>query len=133
MDKVLAMSDIHPRDRVAYWRDVASHAIVSHECRVSTPSAFDATVFRAPLGELSVMSIESLGLECVEHTKRAIAHGEDNVFLLYLQVAGSSAISQDGRETVLHRATSRCSMRSAPSSAATSTANRSRLKSRIDR
>ena len=38
----------------------------------------------------------------MEHTARSIAHGEDNVFLLYLQLAGSSAFSQDGRETVIH-------------------------------
>jgi len=102
MDKVLAMSDIHPRDRVAYWLEVARHAIVDHECRVKTPSAFDATMLRAPLGELSVMSIESLGLESVERTARGIAHGEDNVFLLYLQLMGSATLSQDGRETVIH-------------------------------
>ncbi len=102
MDVVLAMSDIHPRDRVAYWLDVAGRAIVDHQCRVKTPSAFDATMLRAPLGDLSVMSIESLGLESVEHTKRAIAHGEDNVFLLYLQLAGSATFIQDGRETVIH-------------------------------
>ncbi len=36
MDKVLSMSDIHPRDRVAYWLDVARQVIVNHECRVKT-------------------------------------------------------------------------------------------------
>jgi AraC family transcriptional activator of tynA and feaB len=89
-------------DRVAYWLDVVRHAIVDHECQVKTPSAFDATMLRAPLGELSVMSIESLGLECVEHTPHSIAHGEDNVFLLFLQLAGSAIYGQDGRETIIH-------------------------------
>jgi AraC family transcriptional regulator, positive regulator of tynA and feaB len=101
MDKVIAMSDIHPRDRVSYWLDVASRALVDHECRVKTPCEFDATVLRAPLGELSVMSVESLGLESVEHTA-STSHGEDNVFLLYVQLTGSSTFSQDGRETVIH-------------------------------
>ncbi len=102
MDQVLAMSDIHPRDRVAYWLDVVRHVIVDHECRVNAPSTFDATMLRAPLGELSVMSVESLGLESVEHTARSIARGEDDVFLLYLQLAGSATYTQDGRETVIH-------------------------------
>ena len=102
MDKVIAMSDIHPRDRVTYWLDVASRAIVPHECRVKAPSSFDATVLRAPLGELSVMSVESCGLESVAHTTRTIAHGETDVFLLYLQLTGSSSFSQDGRHTVTH-------------------------------
>jgi AraC family transcriptional activator of tynA and feaB len=99
MDNVLTLADIHPRDRVAYWLDVARQAIVDHECRVTTPSTFDATMLRAPLGELGVMSIESLGLESVEHR---IAHGEDNVFLLCLQLEGNATLSQDGRETVIH-------------------------------
>jgi AraC family transcriptional activator of tynA and feaB len=102
MDTVISMSDIHPRDRVAYWLDVASRTLVDHECRVKTPATFDATVLHTRLGELSVMSLESLGLETVEHTTRTIAHGEDNVFLLYLQLEGSSAFSQDGRDTVIH-------------------------------
>jgi len=102
MDKVLAMSDIHPRDRVTYWLDVAGKAILDHECRVKAGSAFDATLLRAPLGELSIMSIETLGLESVNRTARAIAHGEDDVFLLYLQLTGSATFIQDGRETVIH-------------------------------
>jgi len=102
MDTVIAMSDIHPRDRVAYWLDVASRTLVDHECRVKTPATFDATVLHTRLGELSVVSLESLGLESVEHTTRTIAHSEDNVFLLYLQLAGSAAFTQDGRDTKIH-------------------------------
>ena len=33
MDKILAMSDTHPRD-LAYWYDVACKVFVKHECRV---------------------------------------------------------------------------------------------------
>ena len=34
MDTVLTLSDFHPRDRLAYWYDVACKVFVKHDCRV---------------------------------------------------------------------------------------------------
>jgi AraC family transcriptional activator of tynA and feaB len=102
MDKILTLSDIHPRDRVAYWHDLACKAFVQHECRVTTPSTFNATIDGVRLGELGLVSIESRGLECVERTADNIAHGDDDVFLLCVQLHGSATTCQDGRETVIY-------------------------------
>jgi AraC family transcriptional regulator, positive regulator of tynA and feaB len=102
MDMVLSMSSIHPRDRVAYWHDIACKVFVNHEGRVSAPNAFNAIVHQASLGELTLVDIESLGLESVRRTARNIVHGEDNVFLLCLQLQGSAVMSQDGRDAVIH-------------------------------
>jgi AraC-like DNA-binding protein len=102
MDKVLAMSDIHPRDRLAYWYDVACKVFVKHECRVARLSAFDATLHHAPLGELGVVNIDSLGLTYAAVTARDIANAEDDVFFLCLQIEGSATLSQDGREAIIH-------------------------------
>src|SRR5665647_220017 len=102
MDMVLSMSDVHPRDRVACWHELANKAIVQHACRVSSPNSFDATIDHAQLGELGMMSIETRGLESVERSARNIAHGADDVFLLCVQIEGSATICQDGREAVIH-------------------------------
>ena len=102
MAALLSMSDIHPRDRIAYWHDVASKAFVGHEGRVSSPASFNATIGRAHLGELGFVTIESRGLDSVERTARNIARGDDDVFLLCVQLHGSSTLRQDGRETVIH-------------------------------
>jgi AraC-like DNA-binding protein len=101
VDKVLAMSDIHPRDRLAYWYDVACKVFVKHECRVDRLSAFDATIHHAPLGELGIVSLDSLGLHFAEVTARNIANGEDDVFFLCLQIEGSATLGQDGREATI--------------------------------
>jgi AraC family transcriptional activator of tynA and feaB len=101
MDKVLTLADIHPRDRLAYWYDVACKVFVDHECRVRTPSRFDVTMHHAALGDLGVVNIESLGLSFAEVTARSIAHGEDVVFFLCLQLSGTATFSQDGRETTI--------------------------------
>lgn len=101
MDMVLTLSGVHPRDRLAYWYDVACKVFVEHECRVKTPSHFDVTMQHAPLGDLGVVNIESHGLTFAEVTARNIANAENNVFFLCLQLSGGATLGQDGREAVL--------------------------------
>src|SRR5688572_30562498 len=101
MDTVLTLSDFHPRDRIAYWYDVACKVFVKHNCQVQQPSRFDVTMQHAVLGDLGVASIETLGLTFAEVTKRTIAAGEDDVFFLCLQLSGTGTFTQDGRETTI--------------------------------
>jgi AraC family transcriptional activator of tynA and feaB len=102
MQKVLTTSDAQPRDRLAYWYDVASKVFVDHECRIGGPSTFDVTLHHAELGKIDVVDINSVGLHEASRPARSIAHGEDDVFFLCLQVSGTSAVSQDGRHTTIH-------------------------------
>jgi AraC family transcriptional activator of tynA and feaB len=101
MDKVLAMSELHPRDRLAYWHDVACKVLVKHECRVEKLPAFDASIHRAMLGDIGIIEVDSLGLNFAAVTKRNIANEADDVFLLGLQLGGSATLIQDGREATL--------------------------------
>jgi AraC-like DNA-binding protein len=101
MDKILAMSELHPRDRLAYWHDVACKVFVKHECRVEKLPTFDATIHRATLGELGIIEVDSLGLSYAEVNARNIANEEDDVFLLGLQLLGTTTVVQDGREATL--------------------------------
>jgi AraC family transcriptional regulator, positive regulator of tynA and feaB len=99
MDVVLTLSGVHPRDRLAYWYDVARNVFVDHKCRVATASQFDVTMQQTALGDLGV---ESLGLGFAEVTARTIANGEDDVFFfLCLQLEGGATLSQDGREALI--------------------------------
>jgi AraC-like DNA-binding protein len=102
VDKILAMSDMHPRDRLAYWYDVACKVLVKHECRVENTPGFDASIHRGTLGDLQIIEVESRGLAFASVTARNIAHEEDGVFLLGLQLEGTATLIQDGREAVLH-------------------------------
>jgi AraC-like DNA-binding protein len=101
MDVVLTLADIHPRDRLAFWYDVACKVFVDHECRVKTPSRFDVTVQHAPLGDLGVVNIESAGLNFAQVTERTITNAEDDVCFLCLQLSGTATFNQDGRETTI--------------------------------
>src|SRR5438552_14100008 len=86
MDVVLTLSDVHPRDRLAYWHDVACKVFVRHECHVDKLSALNASIHQAPLGELSVIELDSTGLRSTAVTKHTIANQEDDVFILGLQL-----------------------------------------------
>jgi AraC family transcriptional regulator, positive regulator of tynA and feaB len=101
MDMILTMTDVHPRDRLAYWYDVACKCFVDHECEIANPSAVSVTLHNAQLGEIGFSTIESGGLQSVRRTPRNIANSEDDVFLFSLQLSGTSTIRQDGREAVL--------------------------------
>ena len=101
MDTLLTLADIHPRDRVAYWHDLACKTIIKHDCRVPTSSRLDATIECMQVGELGFVKVESFGLDRIERTARHIAQGDDDIFLLCVQLRGGAALSQDGRETNL--------------------------------
>jgi AraC family transcriptional activator of tynA and feaB len=101
MDKILAMADTHPRDRLAYWYDVACKVFVKHECRVENSPMFDASIHRGTLGELNIIEVESHGLNYAAVTARDIANDDDGVFLLGLQLEGRATVIQDGREVAL--------------------------------
>ena len=101
MDMILTMTDVHPRDRLAYWYDVACKCFVDHECEIANPSTVSVTLHNAELGEIGVSTIESGGLQSVLRTPRNIANSEDDVFLFSLQLSGTSTIRQDGREAVM--------------------------------
>ena len=101
MQMVLTTADVSPRDRLAYWHDVACKVFVDHECRAQDSTSFSATIHHAPLDQLEVAHVESDGLRESMRRARGIAHGEDNVFFLCAQLAGTSIMSQDGRDAAM--------------------------------
>jgi len=101
MQMVLTTADVSPRDRLAYWHDVACKVFVDHECRAQGSTSFSATIHHAPLDQLEIAHVESDGLRESTRKARGIAHGEDNVFFLCAQLAGTSIMSQDGRDAAM--------------------------------
>jgi AraC-like DNA-binding protein len=100
MDRVLATADIEPRDRLAYWYDVASKALVRHECVIDCPSQFSADLSRASLGEIGIVSLASEGIRSTAVEKRMIAAETGSSLLLSVSLEGRATVSQDGNEVV---------------------------------
>jgi AraC family transcriptional activator of tynA and feaB len=97
MKLAFSTKTVHPRDRLAYWRDEASKVVVSHE--------FSTSVGRNFYGEISVASVGGIRLaaiasdEClVAHTHRCIKSALDDDVLLCRQTTGSLKVHQDGRD-----------------------------------
>jgi AraC family transcriptional regulator, positive regulator of tynA and feaB len=101
MQKVLTTADVSPRDRLAYWHDVACKVFVDHECRLDGPKSFSATIHHASFDQLEISRVESDGLRESTRSARGIPHGEDNVFFLCAQLSGTSIMSQDGRDDAM--------------------------------
>ncbi len=98
MQRVLTTADVSPRDRLAYWHDVACKVFVDHECRLDGPASFSATIHHASFDQLEISCVESDGLRESTRRARGIPNGEDNVFFLCVQLSGTSIMSQDGRD-----------------------------------
>ncbi len=101
MQRVLTTADVSPRDRLAYWHDVACKVFVNHECRLEGPTTFSATIHHATFDQLEISRVESDGLRESTRNARGIPHGEDDVFFLCAQLSGTSIMSQDGRDDAM--------------------------------
>jgi AraC family transcriptional activator of tynA and feaB len=101
MQRVLTTADVLPRDRLAFWYDVAGQVFPDHEFRLQGPSTFNATLHHAPLGQIDIIHVDGVGIRQSTRSAAHIAHGEDDVFFLCLQVSGNGALSQDGRDAAV--------------------------------
>jgi AraC-like DNA-binding protein len=91
--------DVPPRDRLSYWREVATRAFVSHE--------FDSPSGREFLAVLSSGWLGSLGASMFEcdpcratRTARHVAQDDCDDLLLCVHIGGEAAFEQDGRQQV---------------------------------
>ncbi len=101
MQKVLTTADVLPSDRLAFWYDVARKVFADHEFSVQGPSTFNATLHHAALGQIEIIHVDGVGIRQSTRSAAHIAHAEDNVFFLCLQVTGNGALSQDGRDAAV--------------------------------
>jgi AraC family transcriptional regulator, positive regulator of tynA and feaB len=101
MQKVLTTADVLPRDRLAFWYDVASKVFADHEFSLQGPSTFNATLHHAALGQIEIIHVDGAGIRQSTRSAAHIAHVEDDVFFLCLQVSGNGALSQDGRDAAI--------------------------------
>ncbi|QXX76057.1 helix-turn-helix domain-containing protein [Methylovirgula sp. HY1] len=100
MQTYFSTFDIHPRDRVEYWRNAASRAFVELDCRTSIGLKFYCVIRRGNLGPLSLSVVETNACE-VRRTKREIARTRSDDLLISVQLEGTVFLCQDGREARL--------------------------------
>ena len=102
MATIYSTREVHPRERLSFWLDIATKAFVRHEfCSNSGPSF---------IGALRADSLAGLGvatIECdpcdVSRTALDTARDDCDDLLVSLQVAGRVLLVQDGRQAVNER------------------------------
>ena len=99
MTAVYSTLDIHPRERLSYWLDVATKAFVRHEFHSSTGPSFAGTLRGGSLASLGVATIECDPCE-VGRTALDIARDNSDDLLVSVQLAGKMILDQDGRQAV---------------------------------
>ncbi len=99
---VYSTLDVHPRERLSYWLDVATKAFVRHEFHSSTGPSFTAALHAGSLAGLGVATVECDPCE-VGRTALDIAREDSDDLLVCLQQAGRAVLVQDGRQAVNER------------------------------
>jgi AraC family transcriptional regulator, positive regulator of tynA and feaB len=100
MAVVFSTRDVHPRERLAYWRETMS--IVPHDFSSSVGSAFLGTVRSEMLDDVLVSEFECDHCE-VTRTTRHISRSDCDDFLLCMQLTGRAVHTQDERQAVAEK------------------------------
>jgi AraC family transcriptional activator of tynA and feaB len=99
MSVAFTTHDLHPRDRIPYWVDVATQTYFRHGFN-ARPENFLASVYASTLGNL-VLSRCSCGPCDVSRTRSDVAHDGIDDIILGVRISGRSVLSRDEGELVV--------------------------------
>jgi AraC family transcriptional regulator, positive regulator of tynA and feaB len=101
MATTFSTDDVHPRDRLAYWREVATKGFARHTFRPTDPMNYDGAVRLGFLGELGVADFECDPGE-VSRSANEISSSDGDDLLICAQIDGEGDATQDGRRGVVN-------------------------------
>lgn len=100
MQIVFSTNKVHPRDRIAYWREEASKVYVAHNFSSNAGNSFYGTIRAQSLDVLGLSLFDSAACR-VERTHRCVRQDADDDLVVCVQKSGRKTVQQDGREAVL--------------------------------
>jgi AraC-like DNA-binding protein len=100
METLFSTSDVHPRDRFAYWYEVACRQIVLHDSRPVSRPTFHASIEAGVLANTRLILFQNAPLT-VNRTARHIARASEDMLFICRQCSGTLTFEQEGRELVL--------------------------------
>jgi AraC family transcriptional activator of tynA and feaB len=88
MKLLFSTNTIHPRDRLAYWREEASKAFVAHEFTSDVGRDFYGEISAAVLGDIGLARM--VGAPCtVARTQQCLRGSNDDDYLLCCTETGT--------------------------------------------
>lgn len=101
MQPLFSTADVHPRDRFAYWHEVACQNIVHHDSRPANRLTFHASIQTGALADIGLIMFDNAAMDCAR-TPRHIAHAPSDAVFVCRQISGTLALERNGREVVLN-------------------------------
>lgn len=97
---IYSTQDVHPRERLSYWLEVATRGYVEHEFRAGDASTFFGSVEISTLPGVGLATFDAAPAN-VRRSERSAARADSGDILVAVQCAGEIGISQDGHDSVL--------------------------------
>jgi AraC family transcriptional regulator, positive regulator of tynA and feaB len=94
---LFSTNSVHPRDRLAFWREEASKALMAHEFSTPIRRNFHGEISRASLGTVRLAKVLSDEARVV-YSKRCLKFADDDDLHLCRCISGSMRMHQDGRD-----------------------------------
>ena len=98
---IYSTEGVHPRERLSYWREVATRGYVEHDVQLVDSSSFSGTIEIASLPGLVLANYDA-DAATVRRSEKYAARADCDDLLLGLHLEGEVAISQDGRDSIIN-------------------------------
>jgi AraC-like DNA-binding protein len=95
---IYSTQGIHPRERLSYWREVATRGYVEHDFKPADGATFQGQVQTATLPGLGLAVFDASAAR-VSRSERSAARSDSNDLLICMQTTGRATVSQDGTES----------------------------------
>ncbi|WP_295558351.1 helix-turn-helix domain-containing protein [uncultured Hyphomicrobium sp.] len=97
---IYTTDDVHPRERLSYWLEVATRGYVEHEFRAEDANTFTGSVEISTLPGVGLATFDASPAH-VRRSERSAARSDNGDVLIALQLSGETDISQDGQDATL--------------------------------
>jgi AraC family transcriptional activator of tynA and feaB len=97
MKVISSTSKVHPRDRLAYWREEAAKTFVAHDFSTPHRQNFDGEISVASLGNVKLAAFRCDAARAV-HSERHLRSANDDDVHLFRHSSGRMTVHQDGRD-----------------------------------
>ena len=98
---IYSTEGVHPRERLSYWREVATRGYVEHDVQLVDSPSFSGTIEIASLPGLVLANYDA-DAATVRRSEKYAARADCDDLLLGLHLEGEVAISQDGRDSIIN-------------------------------
>ena len=94
---IYSTQDVHPRERLSYWLEVATRGYVEHEFRADDANTFTGRVKISTLPGIGLAAFDASPAQ-VRRSERSAARADNGDLLVTVQRTGEAVYCQDGQD-----------------------------------